>query len=77
MSNAAYVNFLTYVLGKTPAGLVPFEITQPPRPNLLRLIFDPNGVRKMIVNWEPIAKACSIRLIEGRHGRATRRCRRL
>src|SRR5882672_10613784 len=49
MSNAAYVKFLTYVLGKEPAGLVPFEIAQPPRLNLLRLIFDPSGVRNMIV----------------------------
>src|SRR5882757_5106585 len=42
MSNAAYVKFLIYVLGKAPAGLVPFQFTQEPRLNLLRLIFDPN-----------------------------------
>ena len=57
MSNAAYIRFLTFVLGKEPAGLAPFQFTQPPRLNLLRLIFDPNGIRKMIVNWESIAKA--------------------
>jgi transcriptional regulator with XRE-family HTH domain len=57
MSNAAYKRFLTVVLGKEPAGLVPFQFTQPPRLNLLRLIFDPNGVRKLLVNWESIGKA--------------------
>jgi transcriptional regulator with XRE-family HTH domain len=57
MTNAAYVRFLTFALGKEPAGLTPFEITKPPRLNLLHLVFDPNGVRKMILNWEQIAKA--------------------
>lgn len=57
MANAAYVRFLTVVLGKEPTGLSPLQVTRPPRLNLLHLVFDPNGIRKMIVNWEPIAKA--------------------
>ena len=57
MVNAAYVRFLTLVMGKAPAGLSPFTVAKPPRLNLLRLVFDPNGVRKVIVNWESIAKA--------------------
>ena len=57
MSNVAYLQFLTFVLGKEPAGLIPFQITKAPRLNMLHLVFDPNGVRKMIVNWESIAKS--------------------
>jgi transcriptional regulator with XRE-family HTH domain len=57
MANAAYVRFLTFVLGKQPAGLTPLELSIPSRWNLLHLIFDPNGIRKVIVNWEPIAKS--------------------
>lgn len=57
MANAAYVRFLTFALGKEPAGLSPLKVATPPRLNLLHLVFDPSGVRKMIVNWEPIAKS--------------------
>jgi transcriptional regulator with XRE-family HTH domain len=57
MANAAYVRFLTFVLGKQPAGLTPLELSIPARWNLLHLIFDPNGIRRVIVNWEPIAKS--------------------
>jgi transcriptional regulator with XRE-family HTH domain len=57
MANAAYVRFLTFVLGKQPAGLTPLELSIPSRWNLLHLIFDPNGIRRVIVNWEPIAKS--------------------
>jgi MmyB-like transcription regulator ligand binding domain len=57
MVNASYVRFLTAVLGRAPAGLSPLTVTRPPRLNLLELVFDPQGVRQVIVNWEPIAKA--------------------
>src|SRR6185437_5846104 len=57
MANAAFVRFLTVVLGKEPAGLLPLRISTPPRLNVLRLVFDPDGVRKVIVNWEAIAKS--------------------
>jgi len=32
-------------------------VAKPPRLNVLRLLFDPEGVRKLIVNWEAIAKS--------------------
>jgi transcriptional regulator with XRE-family HTH domain len=57
MVNASYVRFLSAVLGRVPSGLSPLTVTRPPRLNLLELVFDPHGVRKVIVNWEPIAKA--------------------
>src|SRR5208283_1418640 len=57
MANGAFVRFLTTILGKEPAGLSPLRVSTPPRLNVLHLLFDPNGLRKLIVNWEAIAKS--------------------
>jgi transcriptional regulator with XRE-family HTH domain len=57
MANAAFVRFLTMVLGKTPEGLSPMQVSTSARVNVLHLLFDPNGLRKFIVNWEASAKA--------------------
>jgi transcriptional regulator with XRE-family HTH domain len=57
MANAAFVRFLTLLLGRAPAGLFPLQVTTPPRVNLLHLLFDPNGLRRVMVNWEASAKA--------------------
>ena len=57
MANAAFVRFLTINLGKTPEGIAPLQVTKSPRLNVLRLLFDPAGMRKSIVNWEEIAKS--------------------
>jgi len=57
MANGAFVRFLGATLGKEPAGLLPLSVSTPPRLNVLRLVFDPNGVRKIIVNWEAIARS--------------------
>ena len=57
MANHAFIKFLTLVLGEPPAGLEPLRVSTAPRVNVLRLVFDPGSVRKMIVNWETIAKS--------------------
>ncbi|MBF6561124.1 MAG: helix-turn-helix transcriptional regulator [Candidatus Binataceae bacterium] len=57
MANAAFVHFLTLTLGAPPAGLTPLRVSTAPRLNVMRLLFDPNGMRKIIVNWEAIAKS--------------------
>ncbi|HEY6418914.1 MAG TPA: helix-turn-helix transcriptional regulator [Candidatus Binataceae bacterium] len=57
MANTAFIRFFTAVIGREPAGLLPLKVSAPPRLNLLHLLFDPNGLRKVIVNWEPIAKS--------------------
>jgi transcriptional regulator with XRE-family HTH domain len=57
MANGAFVRFLTTSLGKPPAGLLPLQVSKPPRLNVLHLVFDPNLVRKIIINWEVIAKS--------------------
>ncbi len=56
MANEAFIRFVTLMLGKAPAGLVPLQVSSPPQLNLLRLLFDPDGMRKVIVNWEASAK---------------------
>jgi transcriptional regulator with XRE-family HTH domain len=57
MANQAFIRFVTMTLGKEPAGLVPLRVSTAPRLNVMHLLFDPNGFRKVIVNWEPIAKS--------------------
>ncbi|HXZ87402.1 MAG TPA: helix-turn-helix transcriptional regulator [Candidatus Binataceae bacterium] len=57
MANQAFIRFLTIVLGTPPPGLEPLQVTPAPRLNVLRLVFDPGSVRKVIVNWETIAKS--------------------
>jgi len=57
MANEAFVRFLAVTLGKEPTGLLPLRISTPPRINVLRLLFDPNSLRGVIVNWEAIAKS--------------------
>ena len=57
MANDAFVRFLTIALGKAPNGLLPLQISKPPRLNVLHLVFDPNQVRRIIMNWELIAKS--------------------
>ncbi|MBI3245216.1 MAG: helix-turn-helix transcriptional regulator [Deltaproteobacteria bacterium] len=57
MANAAFVRFLTVILGKEPTGLLPLRVSTPPRVNLLHLLFDPNSLRRVMVNWEASAKA--------------------
>jgi len=57
MANHAFVKFLTIVLGRPPTGLEPLRVASAPRLNVLRLVFDPSLARKVIVNWETIAKS--------------------
>jgi transcriptional regulator with XRE-family HTH domain len=57
MANQAFVQFLTVTLGKAPVGLLPLKVSTAPRLNVMRLLFDPDGMRKVIVNWEAIAKS--------------------
>src|SRR5258708_14723170 len=57
MANAAFVRFVTGILGNKPAGMLPLTVSNAPRFNVLRFIFDPAGARKVIVNWEALAKS--------------------
>src|SRR5580692_8083487 len=57
MANEAFIRFLTITLGKEPEGLTPLTVTKAPRLNILRMLFDPNGTRRVITNWEAIAKS--------------------
>jgi len=50
MANDAFVRFLTITLGKPPRGLTPLQLSKPPRLNVLHLVFDPDQIRRTIVN---------------------------
>lgn len=57
MVNEAYIRFLTAVLGNAPAGFEPLRVLKPPYQNLMHLLFAPNAMRKVILNWEQLAKS--------------------
>jgi len=57
MANRAFIRFVTALSGKAPAGLEPLAVARPPYLNVMRMLFDPNGMRRIIVNWEQIAKS--------------------
>ena len=57
MCNDAFVRFLTVTLGRKPENLSPLRVCSPPYVNVLHLLFDPDSVRRVIVNWEAIARS--------------------
>lgn len=57
MVNAAFVDLLARVMDDPPRDLRPLTLTTPPRPNLLHLLFRPDGMRRYHVNWETIARS--------------------
>ena len=57
MANSTFTGMLNAVLPDEPIKLEPLKVSAPPSLNLLRLMFDPTKMRKLIVNWEPIAKS--------------------
>jgi transcriptional regulator with XRE-family HTH domain len=57
MANEAFIRFLGAMLGKAPPGLEPLQVSAAPRVNVLHLLFNPDGLRKVIVNWEEVAKS--------------------
>ena len=53
MMNAGYARLVRALLGAAPP---PFTVLPEPRPNALRLLFDPQGFRPHVVNWEDVAR---------------------
>jgi transcriptional regulator with XRE-family HTH domain len=70
MANVAFVRFLTVTLGAAPPGLSPLAVATAPSVNLLHLLFDPAAVRRVIRNWEVVAKSILTRV--HRHAAWTR-----
>jgi transcriptional regulator with XRE-family HTH domain len=56
MANQAFVRFLKVVTAMA-TDLAPFRVASAPALNVMRLVFHPNGVRRVITNWEAIAKS--------------------
>jgi transcriptional regulator with XRE-family HTH domain len=55
MANVSYVRVVRLLLGDRAPALEPFALVPEPRPNILRLLFDPAGYRAHVVNWEHAA----------------------
>ncbi len=62
MANVSYVRVVALLLGTRAPALEPFALVPAPRPNLLRLLFDPNGYRAHVANWEQAAGALLARV---------------
>ena len=57
MMNEAYLGALRLILGEQAvAGIVAYEVLPVPRMNLLRVLFDPGGLRPFVANWEQVAR---------------------
>jgi transcriptional regulator with XRE-family HTH domain len=57
MANAAYLGTLRLLLGEKAApGLVPYEVLPAPRLNVVRALFDPDGLRPHVANWDEVAR---------------------
>ena len=53
MTNAAWAR----VAALGGAGdLAPYTVLPAPRPNILRMLFDPRGLRPLVANWEAVAR---------------------
>ncbi len=53
MANRPHAMMLTPLVGREiPA----YQILEPPRPNVLQLLFAPVGLRQMLANWESVAR---------------------
>ena len=63
MANASYTR-MQLLLGPERCPIQPLELTTPPRPNVLPQLFDPEGIRPYITNWDVLARVMLTRLRE-------------
>jgi transcriptional regulator with XRE-family HTH domain len=59
MVNAPYARLVGALLGAAPP---PLTVVPAPRPNALRLLFDPSGFRPHVVNWDVVARELLLRV---------------
>ena len=56
MANAAWLGTLALLAGGDAAGLEPYALATPPRLNVLRILFAPDGLRPHVANWDELAR---------------------
>jgi transcriptional regulator with XRE-family HTH domain len=56
MADRSFLQMARLLLGEDRVPIPPLTVPPPPRPNLLRLLFDPCGFRPHIVNWPVVAR---------------------
>jgi transcriptional regulator with XRE-family HTH domain len=62
MANAAYLRMASAMIGGGGYWPAPYSVIPPPRPNLMKLLFEPDGWRPHLANWETIARGTLARL---------------
>jgi hypothetical protein len=62
MVNEGYAAFIEALLGPGTPRLPSLTLIPAPRPNALRLLFDPAGLRPHVANWEVVAREILSRL---------------
>jgi transcriptional regulator with XRE-family HTH domain len=62
MANEPYVRFMRLLMGERCPRMEPYVLTARPRPNLLRQLFDPEGHRRFVANWESVARSLLLRV---------------
>ncbi len=62
MGNATWINFQRLLFGDAAPDYLSLTVLPAPRPNMMRMLFDPNGWRPHILNWESVAKNLLARL---------------
>jgi transcriptional regulator with XRE-family HTH domain len=62
MANEAYTRLVRLLLCEVRCPVLPFELTPAPRTNILRQVFDPDGIRRHIVNWDAVARSLLLRV---------------
>jgi transcriptional regulator with XRE-family HTH domain len=55
MVNEAYLRALALLFG-APCPLAAYDVLPEPRINVLRVLFDPDGLRPHVVNWDEVAR---------------------
>jgi len=62
MANAGFLNLVGTLVRFDGVAAMPYAVIAPPRPNLMRLLFDPEGLRPHVANWEVVGRATLARL---------------
>ncbi|MFN0119757.1 MAG: helix-turn-helix domain-containing protein [Blastocatellia bacterium] len=57
MANAPFLRMSAMIMGPGYQAIAPLSVIPPPRPNALRMLFDPAGWRPYILNWDTVARA--------------------
>lgn len=62
MVNAGYQQIVNMLFEGKASTITPYTVTPQPRLNMMKMLFDPQGWRQYLVNWEKVAASTLSRL---------------